>query len=125
MKMITKLSYILAISILLISCDSTPKTQSLNDGNLSKSIAYADTMNTKIVFESDQYKMILFALKSDQILKPHSAPMDAPLVMLEGSARITIGIKDHILTSGDMITLPKDLEHGVYPNTDCKFVLLK
>ncbi len=51
--------------------------------------------------------------------------MDAPLVMLEGSAKVTIGNEETIVQKGDIITLPKDLMHGVYPITDCKFLLMK
>ncbi|MDP5100752.1 MAG: cupin domain-containing protein [Nonlabens sp.] len=69
--------------------------------------------------------MLVFALKSDQVIKPHSAAMDAPFYLLEGSATITIGNEKHILEAGDLITLPKDINHGVYPITDCKFMLLK
>ena len=76
------------------------------------------------MFES-HYKMIVFALKKGQDLKPHSASMDAPLVMLEGSAKITIGDKEMIVYKGDMVTLPKDIDHGVYPISDCKFMLIK
>ena len=64
-------------------------------------------------------------MKKGQDLKPHSAPMDAPLVMLEGSAKVTIGDEETIVYEGDIITLPKDIAHGVFPVTDCKFLLLK
>lgn len=109
----------------MTSCSETSKTQSMSDANLARQIEYVDKINNKVVFESSQYKMILFALKSDQLMKPHSAPIDAPLLMLEGSAKITIGTSEHIVTTGDIITLPKDIKHGVYPNTNCKFLLLK
>lgn len=120
-----RIIYIIGISFFMISCSETTKTQPLGDVNLAGQIEYAEKINNKVVFERSQYKMILFALKSDQMMKPHSAPVDAPLLMLEGSAKITIGTSEHIVTTGDMITLPRDVKHGVYPTTNCKFLLLK
>ena len=51
--------------------------------------------------------------------------MSTPLLVLEGKVKITIGSKEYILEKGDMITLPKDIDHGVYPITDVKFLLTK
>ena len=82
-------------------------------------------MNNKVYYESDAYKMILFAIKKEQTLKPHSATMDTPLLMLEREAKITIGKKTHVLSHGQSIILPKDLDHAVYPISDTKFVLIK
>lgn len=120
-----KIILTLSAIALLTSCSNTAQNQDITDINLAAQIEYADKMNNKVVFNSESYKMILFAMKSDQSLKPHSAPMDAPLYMLEGSAKITIGEKEHTVIAGDIITLPKDIDHGVYPITDCKFLLLK
>lgn len=92
---------------------------------LSDKIEYKNTINNTIYFESDAYKMILFAMKKEHILKPHSAPMDTPLLILKGQAKITINDKEYILDSGESIVLPKNIIHGVYPITNVKFVLIK
>ena len=115
---------LLLTAMLFSSCKTQNTTEKLSENNLSAKVEYGDKMVTKTVFES-HYKMILFALKNGQDLKPHSAPMDAPLVMLEGSAKVTIGKEETIVKKGDIITLPKDVMHGVYPITDCKFLLMK
>ena len=81
---------LLLTAMLFSSCNTQNTTEKISENNLSAKIEYGDKMATKTVFESD-YKMILFALKKGQDLQPHSAPMDAPLVMLEGSAKVTIG----------------------------------
>ena len=93
--------------------------------NLSDKIAYKDAINKNVFYENEHYKMILFAMKKDQILKPHSAPMDTPLLILEGSAKITIGNDEFVLQKGDDIVLPKDIDHGVYPLANLKFLLIK
>lgn len=112
------------MAVTILSCSDKVMVNT-SENSLSSKIDYKDTVNNTVYFESDTYKMILFALKKDQILKPHSAKMDAPLLMLEGQAKITIGDKEHILSNGESIILPKDIEHGVYPVTNVKFVLLK
>lgn len=115
----------LLVVLLFSSCTSVESnSEILNENNLSSKVEYGDKMVTKTVFES-HYKMIVFALKKGQDLAPHSAPMDAPLLMLEGSAKISIGSNETIVSKGDIITLPKNLDHGVIPVTDCKFLLIK
>lgn len=115
---------LLPILILIVSC-STMNTKIKHEKTLSNEIEYQDKVNKTVYFESDAYKMILFAMKKEHVLKPHSASMDTPLLILEGQAKITIGAKEYILNSGESIVLPKNIDHGVYPITDIKFVLIK
>jgi quercetin dioxygenase-like cupin family protein len=115
---------LLLTAMLFTSCNTQNTTEKLSENSLSAKIEYGDKMATKTIFES-HYQMILFAMKKGQDLKPHSAPMAAPLVMLEGSAKVTIGNKETIVNKGDIITLPKEIMHGIYPVTDCKFLLIK
>jgi quercetin dioxygenase-like cupin family protein len=119
-----KFAFIFFIS-LFVSCTDITVNSELNEHNLSEKIAYADKINNKVFYESDNYKMILFAIKKDQVLKPHSAPMNTPLLILEGSARVTIGDEEFVLHEGDDIVLPKDIDHGVYPLSNVKFLLIK
>tara|TARA_R100000655_G_scaffold95272_1_gene137150 strand:- start:697 stop:1062 length:366 start_codon:yes stop_codon:yes gene_type:complete len=115
---------LVVVGLLLTSCQEHKVSEEKSENNLASKVEYADKINNNVIFESD-YKMIVFAMKKGQDLKPHSAPMDAPLVMLEGSAKVTIGDEETVLNEGDIITLPKNLMHGVYPITDCKFMLIK
>ena len=110
--------------LLFFSCSEMDEKPN-SEAALANQIEYQDKIDNKVYFESEAYKMILFAMKKEHVLKPHSAPMDTPLLMLEGQAKITIGDAEHILSSGEAIVLPKDIEHGVYPITDVKFVLTK
>ncbi len=115
---------VIPIAILIISCASVNKV-STSERALSSQIEYQDKVNNRVYFKGDAYKMILFAMKKEHVLKPHSASMDTPVLILEGQARITIGDKEHILNTGESIVLPKNIDHGVYPITDVKFVLIK
>lgn len=114
----------LAFISLLVSCQPENNV-SRSSNNLASKIDYKDSINKTVLNEGEAYQMILFAMKKEQLLKPHSAPMDTPLLMLEGIAKITIGDEEYILNEGDMLTLPKEIDHGVYPTTDVKFLLIK
>ncbi len=50
-------------------------------------------------------------MKKEHTLIPHSAPMDTPLLILEGSAKITIGKEEYTINAGDIIRLPKEIDH--------------
>ncbi len=107
----------------MVGCDDSGQ-EVITENDLALKVSYGDEISTQTVFESN-YKVILFAMRKGQDLKPHSAPMDAPMIMLEGSARVVIGEAETVLTRGDMLILPKEQKHGVTPITDCKFMLLK
>lgn len=40
-------------------------------------------------------------------------------------SKITIDAEEHSLYIGDLITLPNDIDHGVYPMPDVKFLPIK
>lgn len=64
-------------------------------------------------------------MKTESILKVHSAPMDSPLLILYGRAIITTDAEDYRLSACESMVLPKAILHGVYPITNVKFVLIK
>lgn len=66
-----KLAGIFFISLFISCADVVVKVES-NENNLSEKIEYAEKINNKVFYESENYKMILFAIKKDQVLKPHS-----------------------------------------------------
>lgn len=117
---------ILTIIMLVLSCSNaeTNSHKATKDVLLSL-VEYKDEVHNKVYFESDAYKMILFAIKKEQTLKPHSASMDTPLLMLEGQAKIMIDQDIYDLNVGESIILPKNVDHAVYPMSDIKFVLIK
>jgi quercetin dioxygenase-like cupin family protein len=110
--------------MMILSCSNT-ESSAKKEQKLSDKIEYQEAIHNKVYFESDAYKMILFAMKKEHILKPHKAPMSTPLLVLEGEAKITIDAKEYVLSAGESIVLPKDILHGIYPITNVKFVLIK
>jgi quercetin dioxygenase-like cupin family protein len=115
---------VILVAIVTFSC-SDMENNTKSEQTLSNKIEYMDKVNSTVYFESDTYKMMLFALKKDQKIEPHSAITDTPLLILEGKTKIVIDSETHILSTGESIILPKNINHAVYPITDIKFVLIK
>jgi len=55
----------------------------------------------------------LFAFDSGQGLSEHTAPYDALVYLLDGSAQITISGQAHHLQKGEMIVMPANRPHSV------------
>ncbi len=55
----------------------------------------------------------LFAFDSDQSLSEHTAPFDALVQVLDGSAEVKISGKPYILNKGGMIVMPAGQPHAL------------
>lgn len=55
----------------------------------------------------------LFAFDKGEGLSEHSAPYDAFVFIVDGSAKITIAGKEHLLTAGEMIIMPANEPHAL------------
>lgn len=66
----------------------------------------------------------LFAFDLGQGLSPHSAPYDALIQVVEGSAEITIGGKKHRVNNGEIILMPADIPHAVKAPKRFKMMLV-
>ena len=65
----------------------------------------------------------MFALDEGQGLSEHTAPFDALVQVLEGSAEITVSGKPLQARTGDVILLPANQPHAVGANTRFKMLL--
>ena len=65
----------------------------------------------------------LFAFDKGQELSEHSAPFDAVVQVLDGTAKIHIAGKPHDMNAGEMIILPANIPHAVYATTAFKMLL--
>lgn len=64
----------------------------------------------------------LFSFDKGEQLSPHSAPYDALVQVIEGTAEIVIGGEKHTLTAGESIVMPANIEHAV--NAPARFKML-
>ncbi len=66
----------------------------------------------------------LFAFDKGQGLSTHSAPYDALVWILEGTAHITIEEKELVAHTGDMVIMPANRPHGLQANEPFKMALV-
>jgi quercetin dioxygenase-like cupin family protein len=57
--------------------------------------------------------LTLFAFDDGQGLSEHTAPYDAFVQIVDGSAEITIGGVDHRVSAGQMIIMPANVAHAL------------
>ncbi|MBL8842676.1 MAG: cupin domain-containing protein [Planctomycetes bacterium] len=65
----------------------------------------------------------VFAFAAGEGLSEHTAPFDALVQLLEGTARITIGGRPYELAAGDAIVMPAHRPHALAALTPFKMVL--
>lgn len=81
---------------------------------LDRSIAYADqSIVSKPVVKSPGGNISLFAFAMEQELSEHTAPFDAMVQVIDGTAEIRINDKVHILQAGECIIMPAGEPHAL------------
>ncbi|WKK59570.1 cupin domain-containing protein [Sphingobacterium sp. BN32] len=75
------------------------------------------------ITKSKTGNITLFAFDQGQQLSEHSAPFDAVLQVLDGTALIHIAEEPHEVHEGEMIILPANIPHAVYATTAFKMIL--
>jgi quercetin dioxygenase-like cupin family protein len=66
----------------------------------------------------------LFAFDAGQGLSEHSAPFDAFVHVLEGTAELTIGGEAVEASGGELVVMPRDVPHAVHAPTRFKMLLV-
>lgn len=80
----------------------------------AESVAYSDgAVVSKTIIKRPSGNITLFAFDAGEGLSEHSAPFDALVQVLDGSADITIGGNPFHLKSGDSIILPAQIPHAL------------
>jgi quercetin dioxygenase-like cupin family protein len=67
--------------------------------------------------------LTVFAFDAGQELSEHSAPFDAYVQVLDGTATLTIGGKPVKATTGALVLMPATIPHGVRADTRMKMLL--
>jgi quercetin dioxygenase-like cupin family protein len=66
----------------------------------------------------------LFAFDEGQGLSEHTAPYDAIVTVLEGTARVTIREQEFALDEGELIIMPANVPHAVSATSRFKMELV-
>jgi quercetin dioxygenase-like cupin family protein len=87
------------------------------------SISYqTDGIVSKRIIQKEKGNITLFAFDAGQKLSEHTAPFDALVQVLAGSAEIVIGGKPNQLAAGQSIIMPANIPHAV--NANESFIML-
>jgi quercetin dioxygenase-like cupin family protein len=83
----------------------------------------AEGIVSKRVLDKPVGTVTLFAFDKGQRLSTHSAPFDAMVQVMEGTAEIIINEQPFTLTAGDTIIMPAGIPHAVNATEKFKMVL--
>lgn len=93
--------------------------------NLEESVQYAQAaIVSKIISKKDTGNVTLFAFDKDQFLSEHTAPFDAIVQIVDGTARISIEKEEYSVSKGEMIIMPAHIPHAVFAETPMKMMLI-
>ena len=93
--------------------------------NLSEMLDYQDgSVVSRTLIDTEVGSVTLFSFDKDQGLSEHSAPFDALVYLVEGKADIIISKKSNILTTGQMIIMPKNEPHALKALEKFKMMLV-
>lgn len=93
--------------------------------NLENLIDYQkDAVVSKTLIGKKTGTVTLFAFDNEQGLSEHTAPFDAMVYCLDGTAEIAIGGNEIVLKKGETIILPANQPHAIKAITQFKMLLV-
>lgn len=100
---------------------TAPKSEILS---LAELVNYQEgSVVSRQITKADAGNVTLFAFDQDQELSEHTAPFDALVHILEGSAEIRISGKPFDLRAGEAIIMPANDPHALRAVTPFKMLL--
>jgi quercetin dioxygenase-like cupin family protein len=109
-----------------MATEATPKGQlsAAEPLTLADAVQYATgSIVSRTLLKGDAGTLTLFAFDEGQALSEHTAPFDAVVQVLEGSARLTVGGKTIAARAGDLVLMPANVPHGVQAASRFKMLL--
>ena len=79
---------------------------------------------SKTLVKDKAGNVTLFAFDSGEGLSEHSAPYDALVMGVAGSAQVRIGSEEHAVSSGQILRLPANVPHGLKATEPFKMLLV-
>jgi quercetin dioxygenase-like cupin family protein len=92
---------------------------------VAESVSYsAQAVVSKVVLKKDTGNVTLFAFEKGEGLSEHTAPFDAMVHILDGTAEIKIGGNPHLLKAGEAIIMPANIAHALHAVERFKMMLI-
>jgi len=82
-----------------------------------------DSIVSKTILDKPVGTITLFAFDKGQKLSEHTAPYDAVLQVIDGSAQLTIGGNEIKAAAGEIIIMPANVPHAVTAEEKFKMLL--
>jgi quercetin dioxygenase-like cupin family protein len=91
---------------------------------LAQLVEYAqDAVVSKTIVDKPVGTLTIFAFDKDQRLSEHTAPYDAVVQIVDGTAKLTIGGKEVQVSAGEIIVMPANVPHAVDAQEQFKMLL--
>ena len=91
---------------------------------LKEEINYQDgSVVSKQILKKPNGNITLFAFDKDESLTEHTSPYEAVIYIVDGEMEIKIGGVPYNVKSGEIITLPPNLPHGLIALQKSKMLL--
>ncbi len=78
---------------------------------------------SRTLAQTKSLSLTLFAFDEGEGLSAHSAPGDALVQVLDGEALITVGGKEVVVRTGEVVVMPMDVPHSVHASQRFKMLL--
>jgi len=96
-----------------------------HEKNMKEAVDYADgSIVSRTVFDRKAGTVTFFAFDRGQGLSEHSAPFDAFVNVLDGSAVITIGGEPREVKAGEYVIMPANVPHALKAVEKFKMLLV-
>lgn len=92
--------------------------------NLANTVNYEDGgIVSKQILKNPSGNITVFSFAKGEGLSRHTAPFDAAVQILDGTAEITVGDTPHTLKSGDFLIMPANVPHELRATQNFKMLL--
>ena len=92
---------------------------------LATGVEYASgAVVSKTILDKKTGTLTLFAFDKGQGLSEHTAPFDATVQILDGTAELTVGGKPNVVKTGQLFIMPANVPHSVRANERFKMLLI-
>ncbi len=78
---------------------------------------------SRTLLKTETGTLTLFAFDAGQELSEHTAPFNAVVQVLDGTASLTIGGKSVAVQAGELVLMPANVPHAVRAGTRFKMLL--
>jgi len=82
-------------------------------------------LDKRVLLEDGESKLIVIALKKEEIIDTHTSMKDAAVCVIEGEIEIHFNAEKFKLEKGEIIMFEKEKEHTVRALKDSKFFVIK